>query len=432
MTKNSKKSSKKKVYQAPRGMHDVLPEMQPWWDKVYREFKEIAEFYGFGKIDTPILEDAEIFIRGSGAATDIVQKEMYILRTRGGDHLALRPESTPGICRAYTENAMFNWPQPVKLFYFNSIFRHDKPQAGRYRQFYQFGLETLGEESAIVDAEIIQVTWMLLNELGIKNSHIELNSIGCSSCRPAYRNAIKSYYRPKVKKLCSECKRRLKENPLRLLDCKNEECKALRVGLPPTVDRLCDDCKKHFETLLEYLDELNIPYNLNQNLVRGLDYYTRTVFEIWLENDDGSLALGGGGRYDDLIHLLGGPKKPAVGVALGVERIINILKERGGRPSQCSKPKAYLVQLGEMAKKKSFKILEDFRKNNITIASSLGRDNLRAQLKNADRLQVQYALIFGQKEVIDETVILRDMQSGLQEIIPLSKIVVEIKKRLKS
>jgi len=428
--RQKKKNNQKKKYQAPRGMHDILPEEQIWWEKVYRSAKEIAEFYGFSKIETPVLEDAEIFTRGLGQSSDVVHKEMYLVRTKGGDLLTLRPEGTAPIARSYIENGMINWPHPVKLYYFLPMFRHDKPQAGRYRQFYQFGLEIIGDENASSDAEIIEISYLFLKELGLKNVRVELNSIGCPTCRGPYKTLIKNYYRLRVNKLCPDCKRRLKENPLRLLDCKNENCQSLRMNLPPIVDKLCDECRRHFESLLEYLDYLDIPYNLNQNLVRGFDYYTKTVFELWQEGDDGSSALGGGGRYDGLIQLLGGPKKPAAGVALGIERIIDLMKMKSSRPIQ-AKEKVYLVQLGELAKRKSFEILETFRKNNILVASSLGRDSLRAQLKDADRLMVKYTLILGQKEVLDGTIILRDMQSGLQETIPLSKIIEEIKKRFK-
>jgi len=425
------KNSKKKVYTAPKGMHDILPDEQVWWDRFYNKAKDVSDFYGFKKIDTPLLEDADIFIRGTGLGTDIVEKEMYTLKTKGGDFLALRPEGTPSVIRSYIENGMFNWPQPVKLFYYGPMFRYDKPQAGRYRQLFQFGLEMIGEENAAADAEIIQAVWLILNELGIKNIHIELNSIGCPDCRPAYKKFLKTFYRTKASKLCSDCKRRLKINPLRILDCKNESCIALRENLPPLFDKLCEECRAHFEHLLEYLDEMQIPYNLNPNLVRGLDYYTKTVFEVWSNDDAGSLALGGGGRYDGLVGILGGPKKPAVGFAFGVDRIVYQLKLRNKKTETYHKNKVYLVQLGESAKKQIFGLLEEFRKNNILVESSLGRDSLRSQLKNADHSRVKYCLILGQREVIDGTVILRDMESGLQETIPIDKIILELKERLK-
>jgi len=430
--KGSKKEAKKDtkiILSAPRGMHDILPSERPWWDKIEAKAKELAEFYGFSRIETPVLESAHLFIRGTGENTDVVKKEMYTLRTKGGDFLALRPEGTPAVMRAYIEHGFVSAPQPVKLYYFYPVFRHDRPQAGRYRQFYQFGLETIGEEQPIADVEIIYLSWLFLNEVGLSNAHFEINSLGCRRCRSNLRQTVKKYYERRRNKLCPDCRRRLETNPLRILDCKNESCIKLKEDLPPLIDKVCDDCRSHFEQVLEYLEELGVPYNLNSTLVRGLDYYTRTVFEIWL-GDNESMALGGGGRYDEMLQELGGPKKPAVGVALGIERIIEELKEEGHKPPTPSRPRVYLVQLGEMAKKKAFKIMEDFRKHNIKLGSSLGRDNLRAQLKNADRLGVDFSLILGQEEVLNETIILRDMRSGLQETIPLGKIVEEIKKRL--
>lgn len=427
--KKTSKTLTKTVLAAPRGMHDILPLDRPWWDKIEAKAKELAEFYGFSQIETPVLESAEIFIRGTGKETDLVQKEMYTLKTKGGDFLALRPEGTPGVMRAYIEHGMISWPQPVKLYYFYPVFRHDRPQAGRYRQFYQFGLETIGEQEPVADVEIIYLCWLWLNELGLSDVHFEINSLGCRHCRAGLRQTIKKYYERRRNQLCADCRRRLETNPLRILDCKNENCAKLKANLPPLIDKVCYDCRKHFEQVLEYLEDLGIPYNLNSSLVRGLDYYNRTVFEIWL-GEDSSMALGGGGRYDELLQELGGPKKPAVGAALGIERIIETLKNKGHKAPAVSHPKVYLIQLGELAKKKAFKLIEEFRKHNVRVASSFEKDNLRAQLKNADRLGVDFSLILGQEEVINETIILRDMHSGLQETIPLAKIVEEIKKRL--
>jgi len=430
------------VFQAPKGMHDLLPPETYLFDKFIGIAKKIAEFYRFEFIETPVLENAELFSRGVGLSTDIVEKEMYVFRTKGGDKLALRPEGTAGAVRAFIQNGMAQWPMPVKLYYWGPFFRHESPQAGRFRQFRQLGLEYFGEEHQAVDAEIIQVTLEILRAFGIKNYHVEINSIGCPKCRPAYKALLKNYYRRRVGRLCADCKRRLKENPLRLLDCKNEICVLMKGGAPETVENLCEACRSHFKGLLDFLDDLAIPYLLNPYLVRGLDYYNRTVFEVIPDegkevvgpNIGGSslASVGGGGRFDYLVEALGGPKMPAVGVALGIERLILAYKEQGGKMPAAPAPKIFLVQLGELAKKKSLRLMEDFRKADLLVATSLGRDSIKAQLKAADRLAVAFALILGQKEALEESVIIRDMQTGVQETVPLDKLIPELRRRLKS
>ncbi len=308
-------------------MHDILPDEQPYWEKIRRILKERALDYGFERIDTPLIEDMEIYERGTGLTTDIVEKELYSFKTKGGDQVALRPEGTPGVIRAYLENGMVNWPHPVKLYYFGPMFRYERPQAGRYRQHYQFGFEAIGGQEPVLDVQIIQLYLHVLKDLGIKNVQVQINSLGCPECRPSYRRALIDYYRSKKQKICPDCQRRLKINPLRLLDCKEEKCQPIKAGAPLTLDYLCKSCHDHFKTVLEFLDELEIPYFLNQQLVRGLDYYTKTVFEILpepqkVEGDielSGQGALGGGGRYDGLVKLLGGKPTPGVGMGAGGE-----------------------------------------------------------------------------------------------------------------
>jgi histidyl-tRNA synthetase len=424
---------KKPKFQSPTGMHDILPEELRYFQKIYEVIKEIAEFYNFQKIETPLLEETELFSSGVGIATDIVQKEMFSFKTRGDDSLSLRPEGTAPIVRAYLEQGMQNWPQPVKLWYFGPYFRYEKPQQGRYRQFWQFGLEVLGEESSIIDAQIIQIFYNILKELKLKNLIIEVNSIGDSFCRPYYKKLLVSYFRGRFESLCQNCKKRLKENPLRILDCKEEKCQRIVSQGPQTIDHLCDACKKHLKEVLEFLDEIELPYHLNPYLVRGLDYYSRTVFEIYQE-DGKSRAVGdlaGGGRYDSLVKVLGGEDTPAIGGAAGVERIISLMKEKATRLKKEKTSLIFLAQLGNLAKRKSLKLIEDFRKENILISESLGRDSLKAQLKIADRVGAKYTLILGQREALEGTILIRDMASGRQETMKLEKIVKEMEKRLK-
>ncbi len=426
------KKKKQKEWQAPKGMRDLLPPEQAFWDRLIKAAQDLAEDYGFQKVETPILEDTELFIKGTGQTTDIVGKQMYSLRTAGGASLTLRPEGTPGVVRAYLENGMASLPQPIKLFYFGPMFRYEQPQAGRWRQFYQFGLEVFGDPGAVLDAQIIQFCFHLFKIIGLKKLSVQINSLGCSQCRPAYRKALLDYYRYRKNKICPDCRRRMKENPLRLLDCKEEKCQPIKVQAPAMVDYLCDECNKHFKEVLEFLDELEIPYFLNSALVRGLDYYTKTIFEIfWDEEGVNQIALGGGGRYDNLVKELGGKPTPAVGMALGLDRIVELMKKENVRLGGGPNFKVFLVQLGVMGKKKSLKLFERLHQAGLATAESISRDSIKAQLKIADKLGVKFALILGQQEALDGTVIIRDMQSGVQETVPQEKVVDELKKRFK-
>ena len=445
---------KPKTFQSPRGAHDILPEDQRLWDKVRDSLRAISNFYGFERIDTPHFEDTELFYVGVGRATDIVSKQLYSFKPRGGDMRTLRPEGTAPIARAYVEHGMAAWPQPVKLYYLGSFFRHESPQRGRFREFRQWGLELLGDEGAAADAQIIQVFYIFLREWGLGDSAVEVNSIGCSLCRPSYRSQLVQYYRSRVRGLCRDCKERFRENPLRLLDCAQEKCVMVKKSAPQILDKLCDPCRAHFKALLEFLEESAVPYVLNPRLVRGLDYYTRTVFETFIEDqskpavvdaasgseDKGKaepaeaakkLAIVSGGRYDNLIELVGGRPTPAVGGAMGLERLISIIKKREAKIPLTARPKVFLAQLGELAKKKSFGLMEELRKAGITAAESLGRDSIRSQLKIADRRGAEYTLIVGQKEALDQMVIIREMLSGTQEAIPQSKLIETLKRKLR-
>ena len=425
--------SKSKQLQAPKGMHDILPEEQKYWRFLNKRTESLIEDYGFEKIETPIVESSELFLKSVGAGSDIAEKEMYSFKTRGGDDLALRPEGTASIVRAYLENGMNVRPHPVKLYYSGPMFRHDQPQQGRYRQLHQLGVETIGDASEVVDAELIFVAHKILEVLGLGNYNVHINSMGDASCRPAYIRTLKDFYKNRLKRVCGQCRNRYKKNILRMLDCKEEGCKEVAKDAPPIIDFLDEDCKTHFRRVLEFLDEAKVPYILNPHLVRGLDYYTRTVFEFLPEENIGPQStIIAGGRYDRLIDILGGTKTPAAGWAMGMERVILALKEKNSSvPEIGIRPKVFLAQLGDAAKRKSLVLFENLRKAGIEVKSSLGRDSIKSQLRIANRLGVKYTLIFGQKEALEGTIIIREMETGIQETVLLDKIVDAMKKRLK-
>jgi histidyl-tRNA synthetase len=415
-------------------MSDILPEDQLFYKKVYTVGEKIASFYGFKEISPPILESTELFEKGTGEATEIVEKQMYSLKTKGGDSLTLRPEFTPSLARAYIEHGMISLPQPVKLFSFGPVFRHERPQAGRYRQFYQFNLEVFGSKRPIIDVEIIYIYYNILQALGIKKLIIEINSIGDKECVGDYKKVLLKYLKKNEGSLCTDCKRRLKTNPLRIMDCKQDRCRQIVSGAPQIIDHLCKDCHGHFKKVLEFLDELGLPYNLNPCLVRGLDYYTRTVFEIIAEDELGGQlgSLIGGGRYDNLIKLFSRKSIPACGGAAGVERIISIMKDRSLYPSPNPEAKVFLAQLGDSAKIKSLKLMEDLRKAGILVAESLDKESLSTQLKNADRIKASYSLIIGEEEANRDMIIIRDMDNGRQTSVKIDKVAEELKKKIKS
>ncbi|MBU2101609.1 histidine--tRNA ligase [Patescibacteria group bacterium] len=433
--KKIKKSGPKgKQILSPKGMHDVLPEEAQARDKLYKVAKDVLEFYGFGKIETPIVENAELFSRTVGESTDIVEKEMYAVRSRGKEHLVMRPEMTASVVRSYLEHGLHRLPQPQFLYYIGPAFRHENPQAGRYRQFWQIGAEVLGGESdPIYDAQIIIAFSRLLGELKLKNLIVGINSIGGTADRQNYKKKLLEHYRLHNKEICKDCMRRMKTNPLRLLDCKSRSCQNIIDEAPSVLDHLSSPSKAHFKSVLEFLDEAGIPYVLKPRLVRGLDYYNKTVFEIFTEDDEkGELSLVGGGRYDYLAEILGRRSVAGVGAAMGVERVLEAAKERDpsfGTPR--SKKRVYLIHIGDLAKRKSISLLEEFREAHLPIIGNLGKTSLSNQLEAADKAGATLALILGQKEVFEEDIIIRDMKTGAQETIPLKKAVKEIKKRLK-
>ena len=408
----------------------MLPADQPAWDRIRRAAHEIADAYGFLRIDVPILEHIELFERSVGAPTDIVEKQMFIVSGKGKDRLALRPEATAGIARAFIEHGLGQLGSPLKLFTEGPMFRHEQPQAGRTRQFHQFNLEIISvDDDPIYDAQAILTAYRFLECLKLRGLSIALNSIGCKNCRPAYRKELTDYYKPLRAQLCADCQRRLEVNPLRLLDCKVEQCRKLREDAPIIIDHLCSHCHSHFKLVLEYLEEVKLPYALDHHLVRGLDYYSKTVFEIVGEGADFSLA--GGGRYDYLIELLGGKSSPAVGWAASAERIIEMCNRQGIVSGTKPRPRPFLIYIGDLAKKRSLGLVEQLRRAGVDVAESFGKESLKGQLHAADKLGSPLALIFGQREAFEESIIVRDLKSGVQETVPLPKVAEVIKKKLK-
>jgi histidyl-tRNA synthetase len=414
-----------------RGMKDILPDDQTHWERMRAKARELANAYGFARIDTPILEETALFVRGVGKQTDIVEKELFSFETAGGENVSLRPEGTAPIARAYIHNGMFNQPQPVKLWYMGPMFRHDRPQHGRYRQFQQFGCEVLGEDDAIVDAQLIVLGYLFLKELGIEAT-VHINSIGTPESRANYKNALVSFFRTKRNKLSEDDKKRLLKNPLRILDSKDPAAQEMKAEAPQIVDWIDEDSKTHFMRVLEYLDELSVPYQLNPYLVRGLDYYTKTVFEFYANATDQELAqsaVGGGGRYDGLCELLGGRPTPAAGFAMGMDRIFSLLKEAQGEvPPQTTD--IFVAQLGDQGRKRALAVFEELRKAGITASEAFGKEAIKAQMEIANRKQAKFAVIIGQKEVLDGTAIIRDMDAGTQEIVDVRKVVQELRKKL--
>ena len=410
------------LYKAPRGTMDILPQDQPYWRWVYGRATRLCEIYGYSRIDTPIFEEAGLFTRGVGQVTDIVQKEMYVFQDRSGETMALRPEETANVCRAYLQHGMHNLPQPVRLWYWGPIFRYDRPQAGRQRQFTHFGCEAIGESDPAVDAEVIEIAWRLYQELGIDDLTLYINSIGDPVCRPGYLEALRDYYRDKLRKVCADCRVRFEKNPLRLLDCKVESCQPLIAGAPPFTDHLCEACADHFERLRSYLDELAIPYAINPRLVRGLDYYTRTVLEIQPPDEGAQNTICGGGRYDGLVEELGGKPTPGIGFATGVERIILNLKRVGAQPPPLPKPTVFVASQSAAARPAAVRLAGELRRARVAALLATGDRSLKAQMRQADATGAEYAAIIGREELASQTVVLRRMTDGQQERVALGQV----------
>jgi histidyl-tRNA synthetase len=410
------------VHKAPRGTFDILPEEHTYWKYVEEKAAFLCQLYGYRPLSTPIFEDAEIFTKTVARGTDIVDKEMYIFEDKSGQELALRAEGTAPVCRAYLEHGLFNLPQPVRLYYIGPAFRYERPQSGRYRQHHQFGFEALGDADPALDAEVIEMARHFFCSLALSQFIIQLNSIGCKLCRPGYLEVLEQHYSRYADDICPDCKTRLVKNPLRLLDCKKIPCQEIARTAPKITDHLCHECQLHFQSVQKYLGLLRIPFQLNPRLVRGLDYYTRTVFEVEPRGNGGQSALGGGGRYDNLIEELGGKPTPAVGFAAGLERIILNLKKQKLDVPALPKPDVFIAYLEGEAKTEAMKLAWELRKAGIAVIMATGDKSLRGQMRQADSLNIAYALIFGEQEVSKRNVMLRDMRTGEQKAIPLAEI----------
>lgn len=416
-------------FKAPRGTNDILPDEQPYWEFVRRTADQTAALFGYQRIDTPVFEDADLFVHSTGEATDIVQKEMYVFEDRGGNRLALRPEGTPNVCRAYLEHGMQNRPQPVRLYYIDAMFRYDRPQAGRYRQFHQFGVEAIGEADPVIDAEVIELQAAFYHALGLHDFTVLLNSIGDRACRPQYVEVLRRYYAEHLGEVCEDCRERFKRNPLRLLDCKNARCQPVIAAAPVITDYLCVDCRAHFTALRETLEALGLQYQLEPRLVRGLDYYTRTTWEFVPPTEGAQSTIGGGGRYDYLIGELGGPPTPGIGFATGIERIILNLKRLGVEPPPLPQPEVFIAVILPEARATAARLAQSLRQAGVGIWMGMAGRSLKAQMRQADARRARYTLILGAKELEEGTITLRDMTSATQETLRQEEVVERLRER---
>ncbi len=410
----------------PTGTQDILPEDQPYWEYVLACVADVARSYGFARIDVPIFETTEVFARGVGAGTDIVDKEMYSFKDKGGNDITLRPEFTAGVMRAYIENGMHVLPKPVKLYSTGPVFRYERPQAGRYRQLYQFNAEILGEQSPLADLEIMLIAWDVYARLHFKNLSFQLNTTGCPVCRPGYIAHLRAHYQAHHDKICDDCKLRIEKNPLRVLDCKREQCQPVIAGAPKMIEHVCDDCATHFAELRTYLDDLGKPYAINHRLVRGLDYYTKTVFEVWAEGIGAQSAICGGGRYDGLIELLGGAPTPGVGFAAGIERTVLLMKAQNIPAPPLPAPPVFIAYLGDVARLHAVRLLVRLHEAGIGAQIAMS-GSLKSQLRQADKRGARFAVIIGEDEIAQGQVTLRDMASGNQSPVQLAEIAAAIR-----
>jgi histidyl-tRNA synthetase len=417
-------------YQRPTGTLDVLPEDQHYWDHVRARARYLAELAGFERVDVPIFEVTELFARGVGEGTDIVDKEMYSFADKGGHELTLRPEFTAGLVRAYIENGMYVLPQPVKLYAFGPVFRYERPQAGRYRQHTQFDVEILGEQDPAADLEVMLLAWDLYADLGFRDLAFQLNSTGCPQCKPRYVTVLRDYYVDHRDEICEDCRHRLERSPLRVLDCKADQCQPIITGAPHIIDHLCTECAEHFAALREYLDLLGRSYTINHRLVRGLDYYTKTVFEVWAAGIGAQSAVCGGGRYDGLAELLGGQPMPGVGFASGLERIILVMKQLGVEVPPLPTPPIFLAHLGPQARREALRLVYVLRRAGVGTWLSFGERGLRSQLREADKRGVRYTIILGEDELAAGVATVRDMQAGGQVSVELAELVEWLRTRI--
>lgn len=411
----------------PKGTNDILPGQVEKWQYIERIIAEICHEYGFNEIRTPIFESTELFLRGVGDTTDVVEKEMYTFTDKGQRSLTLRPELTASSVRAFVEHKMYAQPLPIKVYYVGPMFRYANVQAGRYRQFHQFGIEVFGSEDPIIDAEVISMAMDFYNRLGLRDLELHINSVGCARCRPLHREKLHDYLRDKLDKLCGLCQSRFERNPMRILDCKEKSCQQASAGAPTTINCLCDSCAESFEKVKKYLDSIGVKYIIDERLVRGLDYYTHTAFEIMANDIGAQSSIGGGGRYNGLVEEVGGPSTPGIGFALGLERILATMERQGIEIPIRNKADVYLAVLGEESKLEAFKLLDSLRKEGIAAETDNMNRSLKAQLKHANRINSQYTVILGENELKQGRAVVKNMESGEQEEVSLNNLVDYLK-----
>jgi histidyl-tRNA synthetase len=416
-------------FKAMRGTHDILPEEAHLWRRIEDRFVETCRHYGYSEIRVPVFEATELFQRGIGFATDVVQKEMYTFPDKKGRSLSLRPEATPSVVRAYLEHNLARRAGLTKLFYMGPMFRYDRPGAGRYRQFHQLGVEVIGTSSPMADAEVIRLCWEYLTSMGLDRLRIRLNSLGCKACRVRYSQVVKDFLKDKLWGLCDDCNERFQRNPLRVLDCKRKKCKLVIAEAPEVGTILCADCVEHLKQVRDHLEGAGIEFYLDSRLVRGLDYYTRTVFEIVDESAGEDLALGGGGRYDNLVEELGGPSTPAVGFSLGLERIIEALQRGKKEPQEGIAPQVYVAYIGEEASGSAFNLAGRLRER-FTVWLEFDQRKLERQLRTASKLGARFTAILGSEEMARGVVRLKDMAAGEQYEIELDQVAGWLAERL--
>lgn len=411
------------ITKAIKGTKDVLPKDVHKNQYIEATALDIASKFGYKEIRTPVFEHTELFQRGVGDTTDVVQKEMYTFDDKGGRSITLRPEGTAGAVRSYLENGLCNEALPQKVCYLTSCYRYEKPQAGRLREFHQFGVECFGSASPLADAEIIALAKSLFDSLGVKDLSLEINSIGCPTCRAEYHKALKEYFSSRKDELCDTCKSRLDRNPMRILDCKSPICHEIAEGAPVVIDYLCDECKEHFENVQKYLKAQNIEYTINPQIVRGLDYYTKTVFEFVSSSIGAQGTVCGGGRYDGLVEELGGQHTPSLGFGMGIERLMLLMEAQGCEFPEAEKPDLFIVALGEKATLKAVEIAKDMRAEGFSALLDLNQRSVRAQMKYADKLGAKFNVVIGDNEVEDKTAKLKNMQTGEETEINLDTFV---------
>lgn len=406
------------ITKAPRGTKDVIPQESYKWQYVEEKIREICKNYGYREVRVPVFEHTELFERGVGDTTDVVQKEMYTFEDKGGRSITLRPEGTAGTVRCFLENNLYAEAQPTKMYYMLSCYRYEKPQAGRLREFHQFGIEAFGSPDSSIDAEVISVAFNLLTSLGVKNLKLYVNSIGCPHCRKEYNSKLKNYFAQYTEELCETCKTRLEKNPMRIIDCKVPHCEEIGASAPKILNEQCEECTQHYNKLCKYLDAMGIDYEIDDTIVRGLDYYTTTVFEIKSEG----LVVCGGGRYNGLVEELGGKPTPGVGFGMGLERLLMVLETQGLLPESTSDVQLYISNIGEDADIYAQKLVNELRMQGIAVEKDLMSRSLKAQMKYADKIGAKYTVVIGDDEIKNGRVNVKNMTSGEQKEVAISDL----------